>query len=86
MAPGSSRDAVNVTATARQRDEQRWKAGYDLEAVVPEYGVLRHAILETAKAEQAPLRIDESDMLARYLNVGVASATALNTCVQASNG
>ncbi|MES1175547.1 MAG: ATP-binding protein [Myxococcales bacterium] len=72
----SSRDAVDLTATARQHGEQRWKVGYDLQAVVREYGVLRHAVLETAKAEQTPLGIDETDVLARYLNVGIASATA----------
>jgi signal transduction histidine kinase/ActR/RegA family two-component response regulator len=71
-----SRDAVNVTATARRHGEQRWQAGYDLEAVVREYGVLRHAVLEAAKAERAPLSLDEADVLAGYLNVGVASATA----------
>jgi signal transduction histidine kinase/ActR/RegA family two-component response regulator len=71
-----TRDAVDVTATARQHGEQRWKAGYDLEAVVREYGVLRHAILEIAKANAQPLSIDEADVLARYLNLGVASATA----------
>ena len=70
-----SADAVDVTATARQHGEQRWKVGYDLEAVVREYGVLRRAILETAKAKESPLRIDEADTLARYLNIGVASAT-----------
>lgn len=71
-----SRDAVNVTATARQHGEQRWKVGYDLQAVVREYGVLLHVILETARAQQSPLTIEEADVLARYLNVGVASATA----------
>jgi signal transduction histidine kinase/ActR/RegA family two-component response regulator len=71
-----TRDAVDVTATARQHGEQRWKVGYDLEAVVREYGVLRHAILETAKDHESPLTIDEADVLARYLNLGVASATA----------
>jgi len=71
-----SRDAVDITETARQHGEQRWKVGYDLEAVVREYGVLRHAILETAKAKDSPLSIDEADVLARYLNMGVASATA----------
>ncbi len=70
-----SLDAVELRATARQHGKQRWKAGYDLEAVVREYGVLRHAILETAKAHQSPLVIEEADVLARYLNVGVANAT-----------
>ena len=71
-----SRDVLEMHATARQHGEQRWQVGYDLEAVVREYGVLRHAVLETAKAEQSPLSVDEVDVLVRYLNVGVASATA----------
>ncbi|MEY4581547.1 MAG: RsbT co-antagonist protein rsbRD N-terminal domain, partial [Pseudomonadota bacterium] len=32
-----SRDAVQLDSTAREHGEQRWKAGYDLEAVVREY-------------------------------------------------
>ncbi len=71
-----SLDAVELATSARRHGEQRWKAGYDLEAVVREYGVLRHAVLEVAKAEQAPLDPDEADLLSRYLNLGVASATA----------
>ena len=69
-------DAMDVTTTARQHGEQRWKVGYDLEAVVREYGVLRQAVLETAKAERSPLSVDEAEVLSRYLNVGVASAAA----------
>jgi signal transduction histidine kinase/ActR/RegA family two-component response regulator len=71
-----TRDALDVTAMARQHGEQRWKLGYDLQAVIREYGVLRHAVLETARAEQSPLSLDEADVLARYLNLGIASAAA----------
>ncbi|HYQ15763.1 MAG TPA: RsbRD N-terminal domain-containing protein, partial [Polyangiaceae bacterium] len=71
-----SRDAIEVTTTARQHGEQRWKFGYDVEAVVREYNVLRHAILQTAKAVGTPLTADEADTLARYLNVGVGAAIA----------
>jgi signal transduction histidine kinase/ActR/RegA family two-component response regulator len=67
--------AVEVSETARQHGEQRWKLGYDLESIVREYGVLRNAILETAKSRAVLLTIDESNILARYLNVGVAGAT-----------
>jgi signal transduction histidine kinase/CheY-like chemotaxis protein len=70
-----SMDAVDVSATARQHGEQRWKLGYDLEAIVREYGILRRAILETAKAVGMQPTIDEWDALARYLNVGIAAAT-----------
>ena len=68
--------AVEVSATARQHGEQRWKLGYDLEAIVREYGALRNSILEAAKAVDTPLTIDEANILSRYLNVGVAAATA----------
>jgi signal transduction histidine kinase/CheY-like chemotaxis protein len=70
-----SMDAVDVRETARQHGEQRWKLGYDLQAIVREYGILRHAILEAARAAGMQPTIDESDALARYLNVGVAAAT-----------
>jgi CheY-like chemotaxis protein len=71
-----SMDAIDVSATARQHGEQRWKLGYDLEAIVREYGILRHAILEAAKAAAMPPTMEESDVLAQYLNVGIAAATA----------
>lgn len=69
-------DAVAVATTARQHGEQRWNLGYDVEALVREYGVLRHAILQTAKLAGMPLTADEADILARYLNVGVGGAIA----------
>jgi signal transduction histidine kinase/ActR/RegA family two-component response regulator len=71
-----SHEALDLNATARQHGGQRWTAGYDLEAVVREYGVLRHAIVETARAAQMPLDVDELETLSRYLSVGIAGATA----------
>jgi hypothetical protein len=71
-----SRDAVEVVAKAREHGEQRWTTGYDLEAVVREYGVLSHAIVETAAAAGTPLDIEEFDTLSTYLNVGVTSAVS----------
>jgi signal transduction histidine kinase/ActR/RegA family two-component response regulator len=69
-----SMDAVEVSETARQHGEQRWNLGYDVEALVREYGVLRRAVLHTAKQAGAPLSADEADTLARYLNVGIGAA------------
>ncbi|MES1183237.1 MAG: RsbRD N-terminal domain-containing protein, partial [Myxococcales bacterium] len=69
-----STDAVDVTTTARQHGEQRWNVGYDVEAVVREYGVLRRVILQTARAAGTPLSTDEVDTLASYLNAGVGAA------------
>jgi len=69
-----SQDAVDTSETARRHGEQRWNLGYDLEALIREYGVLRHGIIETAKATRARLSIDDFDVLAKCLSVGVAQA------------
>jgi signal transduction histidine kinase/ActR/RegA family two-component response regulator len=69
-----SRDAIDESSTARRHGGQRWSLGYDLEGVVREYGILRHAILEAAKITGSTLTIDEFDILAKCLNVGVAEA------------
>jgi len=69
-----SDDAVDTSTTARQHGEQRWTLGYDLEGVIREYGVLRHAILESAKGSGSVVTVDEFDVLAKCLSVGVAEA------------
>jgi signal transduction histidine kinase/ActR/RegA family two-component response regulator len=69
-----SQDAVDGSMTARQHGEQRWSLGYDLGALIREYGVLRHCIFEIAKSEDAQPGIDEIDVLAKCLSVGVAEA------------
>lgn len=71
-----SMDAADVTSTARQHGEQRWNVGYDVEALVREYGVLHHVILQTARYAGAPLSAEEADSLSQYLNVGIAAALA----------
>jgi signal transduction histidine kinase/CheY-like chemotaxis protein len=71
-----TRDAVELGSSAREHGERRWKEGYDLEAVVREYGVLGHAIIEVAKSSGVEVDIEEYEQLARYLNIGVAEATA----------
>lgn len=69
-----SQDAIDVSETAHQHGEQRWSVGYDLEAVIREYGILRHAIVQTVKEAGVALSIDEFDVLAKCLSVGVAGA------------
>ncbi|HEY6561667.1 MAG TPA: ATP-binding protein [Polyangiaceae bacterium] len=69
-----SQDAIESSESARRHGEQRWSVGYDLEAVIREYGILRHAILQTVKEAGAALSIDEFDVLAKCLSVGVAGA------------
>ena len=69
-----SLEAIDTSKTARRHGEQRWSLGYDLEALVREYGVLRHCILQMAKEAGASVSIDEFDLLATCLSVGVAEA------------
>jgi signal transduction histidine kinase/ActR/RegA family two-component response regulator len=69
-----SQDAVQASPTARSHGEQRWALGYDLQALVREYGVLRHCIIRTAKEAGLHFSMDEFDVLARCLSVGVAEA------------
>jgi signal transduction histidine kinase/CheY-like chemotaxis protein len=71
-----SQDAIDQSPTARQHGEQRWTLGYDLDAVVREYGILRHAIVEGAKAAHVEPAIDDFDVLAKCLNVGIAEAAS----------
>ncbi len=71
-----TQDAVDTSDAARHHGEQRWSLGYDLETLIREYGILRHCILEAAKAEGVPLSIPEFDVLAKCLSVGVAEAAS----------
>ena len=71
-----SHDVIDRSLAARQHGEQRWTLGYDLDALVREYGILRHAIMETAKEAGAEISIDDFDILAKCLNVGVAEAAS----------
>src|ERR1700759_2042761 len=70
-----SNETLEMIVTAREHGEQRWESGYDLSAVVREYGVLLHAVTEGARTGSAPLSSEETETLAKYLTLGVASAT-----------
>jgi len=70
----ASQDADDQSPVARQHGQQRWKVGYDLEALVREYGILRQVIVEAARAARIPLTLDDFDVFAKCLNVGVAEA------------
>jgi signal transduction histidine kinase/ActR/RegA family two-component response regulator len=70
----TSQDVGDTSETARRHGGQRWGLGYDLDALIREYGILRHCIVQTAKQVGVPLSIDEFDVLAKCLSVGVAEA------------
>ena len=69
-----SQDVVATSTSAREHGGQRWMIGYDLEALIREYGVLRHCILEVARQTAEDLPIQQVDVLCKCLNVGVAEA------------
>lgn len=69
-----TQEAADVSETARQHGEQRWLLGYDLAGVIREYGVLRHCLMEAAKEAALTPTIQEFDLLAKCLSVGVAEA------------
>ncbi len=69
-----SQDVNDTSDTARRHGEQRWNIGTDLEGLIREYGVLRHCILQAMKDAGAEVSIDDFDILAKCLSVGVAEA------------
>jgi signal transduction histidine kinase/ActR/RegA family two-component response regulator len=71
-----SLDAIDASATARRHGGQRWSLGYDMGALIREYSMLRHCILQAAEAAGVELSIQEFDVLAKCLGVGVAEAVA----------
>ncbi len=72
----TSFDTLHTSRTGAEHGEQRWTLGYDLESLIREYGVLRHCILDALKKENVAPTIDEFDILAKCLNVGVAAAAS----------
>ena len=69
-----SEDALSTNQTAREHGEQRWRLGYDLEALIREYGVLRQCILHEAKDARVQLTVDEVEVFSKCMSVGVAEA------------
>ena len=71
---GARVSQVATSATAREHGVQRGQLGYDLTALVREYGILRHCILEVAREKGATLTIEEADVLGTCMNVGIEQA------------
>lgn len=69
-------DPLETSATASEHAEQRWSLGFDLEAVVREYGILQRCILAVAKDIGTTPTLDDYALLAHCANVGVAEAVA----------
>lgn len=75
----SGDEGIEASSTARDHGAQRWSLGFDLEALIQEYAVLNHCILGTAKDLGSSPTIDEYDVLAKCLSVGVAEAVGAYT-------
>ena len=73
---GEARSSISDVAgdLARRHGSQRWALGYDLQALIREYGVLRHCVVRVAMEAGLPLSVDELDTLARCLNAAIAEA------------
>ncbi|MDX2052832.1 MAG: PAS domain-containing protein [Polyangiaceae bacterium] len=69
-------------ATAREHGEQRFEHGFDLSAVIREYGLLRSALLDEAESASLPLSIREFDLLSNCINSGIAEAVTEFTRLQ----
>jgi signal transduction histidine kinase len=67
--PGGSPHAVEHGA-------QRLRLGFDVGEVVREYGILHLCILELAREGGLAISIDEQELVARWLNAGIADAVS----------
>ena len=68
--------APDVVATAAGHGAQRLRLGFSLESVVREYGALRDAIVDTARAASAEITFRELQVLFDAMVDGIARAVA----------
>lgn len=61
-------------SSAAEHGVQRLRLGFDVEAVVREYGVLRECVLGAAKSKGLVVNVTEFSMLARLIDAGTAMA------------
>jgi signal transduction histidine kinase/CheY-like chemotaxis protein len=66
--------ATDTSETARHHGEQRWAIGYDFNALIREYGVLRECIVRVAHESQVPVSMSDVEVLAKCINIGIAEA------------
>jgi signal transduction histidine kinase/CheY-like chemotaxis protein len=72
-------ELAGASSTARQHGAQRGAVGYDLSALVREYGVLRHCVLETVREAGGRPTTDEFDIFAQCVTVGISEAAEAYT-------
>lgn len=74
LAEDDGASASNPSVLARDHGERRWQAGFDLEAVVREYGVLRRCIDDTLGEEESSVTPRENAILRESFNAAIAGA------------
>jgi hypothetical protein len=68
--------ALEHSETASEHGLQRFRAGFSIQAVVREYGVLRECMLELIKESNTPISITEFEVLSQALNTGITDAVS----------
>jgi signal transduction histidine kinase len=74
LEPRDPGERESDSPSASEHGEQRWYLGYDLRALVLEYGILHRSILEVVEHEGRPLARDEVLRIRAFLDQGVADA------------
>jgi signal transduction histidine kinase len=69
-------DTPEESDTASDHGEQRLRLGFSLDSVVREYGALREAVVETARAHAVAITIDELQVVFDASVTGIAKAVS----------
>jgi hypothetical protein len=67
----------NVFSVAKEHGKQRHREGFDLDAVVREYGLLRDLILELIAETGLPLPIPEWRIISARITAAIAEAVRM---------
>jgi signal transduction histidine kinase len=65
---------IDRSSTPGKHGVQRFRLGFDLDAVVREYGTLQRCIVEAAKREGVQISVDEYAVLGESISIGIADA------------
>jgi PAS domain S-box-containing protein len=68
--------AAQASEPAKAHGQQRFRAGFDVEAVVREYGVVNECVLDLAEAERYSISLPEVRVLSQSITTGIAEAVA----------
>ncbi len=78
-----SQHSEESSSTARHHGEQRWERGFELSALVREYGILRRCMLEEAEEALVVISTKEFEQIANCINLGIGEAAEAFTRLEA---